>query len=72
MPGGGISEKNLLRILDGCNAKEFHGSARSSQPSRMDYTRSGVPMGGALYPAENVIKTSNIKRIQAMLEIAKL
>eukprot|EP00111_Clytia_hemisphaerica_P007549 TCONS_00021926-protein len=72
VPGGGISEKNLSRILDGCNAKEFHGSARSSEPSGMEYTRSGVPMGGALYPAENVIKTSNINRIRTMIDIAKL
>lgn len=35
--GGGITERNLQRILEGSGAQEFHGSARSSKDSAMKF-----------------------------------
>nr|XP_006630976.1 PREDICTED: copper homeostasis protein cutC homolog [Lepisosteus oculatus] len=37
MPGGGISERNLQRILEGSGAQEFHCSARSTKDSAMKF-----------------------------------
>ncbi|KAJ0067189.1 hypothetical protein NL108_012920, partial [Boleophthalmus pectinirostris] len=37
MPGGGITERNLQRILEGSGAQEFHCSARSSKESAMKF-----------------------------------
>ncbi|XP_048126037.1 copper homeostasis protein cutC homolog isoform X1 [Alosa alosa] len=37
MPGGGITERNLQRILEGSGAQEFHCSARSSKESTMKF-----------------------------------
>ena len=37
MPGGGITIKNIQRIINGCNAKEFHISGRSIFDSKMDF-----------------------------------
>lgn len=71
MPGGGINEKNIERILEGCDAKEFHGSARSSIPSQMKYQSPGIPMGAPVYPPEYVFKTSNVNKIKTMIEISK-
>ena len=70
VPAGGINEQNLSRILDGCGATEFHASARISRPSKMVFHRN-VPMGGAMYPPENLIKTSCKKRIEALIDISK-
>lgn len=35
--GGGITERNLQRILEGSGAQEFHCSARSSKDSAMKF-----------------------------------
>ncbi|MEE6486324.1 hypothetical protein FKM82_014573 [Ascaphus truei] len=37
MPGGGITERNLQRILEGAGVQEFHCSARSTRDSGMNY-----------------------------------
>ncbi|KAG9466610.1 hypothetical protein GDO78_016359 [Eleutherodactylus coqui] len=37
MPGGGITERNLHRILEGAGVEEFHCSARSTKESLMKY-----------------------------------
>lgn len=37
LSGGGITERNLQRILEGSGAEEFHCSARSSKDSAMKY-----------------------------------
>uniref|UniRef100_A0A3P8VEW9 Copper homeostasis protein cutC homolog n=1 Tax=Cynoglossus semilaevis TaxID=244447 RepID=A0A3P8VEW9_CYNSE len=37
MPGGGITERNLQRILEGSGAQECHCSARSSRDSAMKF-----------------------------------
>lgn len=36
-PGGGITERNLQRILEGSAASEFHCSARSARDSGMKF-----------------------------------
>ncbi|XP_052771300.1 copper homeostasis protein cutC homolog [Mya arenaria] len=71
MPGGGITERNLHRILEGSGAKEFHGSARSSQESCMLYRKPGVPMGAALTPPEFNVKVTNVEKVNSFLDIAK-
>lgn len=35
--GGGITERNLQRILEGSGAQEFHCSARSGKESTMKF-----------------------------------
>lgn len=35
--GGGITERNLQRILEGSGAQEFHCSARSGKESAMKF-----------------------------------
>ncbi|XP_052516810.1 copper homeostasis protein cutC homolog isoform X3 [Budorcas taxicolor] len=37
MPGGGITDRNLQRILEGSGATEFHCSARSARDSGMKF-----------------------------------
>ncbi|KAL4237447.1 hypothetical protein ACF0H5_002164 [Mactra antiquata] len=61
MPGGGITDRNLERIITSSGAKEFHASARSSLQSNMIFQKSGVTMGASLSPPEfsNKICDSN-------------
>ncbi|MGE5653693.1 MAG: copper homeostasis protein CutC [Bacillota bacterium] len=68
-PGGGITERNLAKIVAGAGVKECHTSARASQPSRMAYRRSGVYMGGALRGSEFDLSVADAGRVQALRQI---
>nr|XP_009676047.1 PREDICTED: copper homeostasis protein cutC homolog isoform X1 [Struthio camelus australis] len=43
VPGGGITERNLQRILEGSSASEFHCSARSVRDSGMKFSGARHP-----------------------------
>ena len=70
VPGGGITERNLERILKGSGAKEFHCSARSSRDSIMAYRNSRVAMGTSFGPPEFSIKVADPQRVQSLVAIA--
>ncbi|XP_072026069.1 copper homeostasis protein cutC homolog [Amphiura filiformis] len=69
MPGGGITRRNLERILKGSGAREFHCSARTSEQSTMSYRNSNVFMGASLRPPEFSMKFADAGLIQALNEI---
>lgn len=71
MPGGGINERNLERILKETKVEEFHCSARSSQVSLMQYKKSSVFMGGILRPPEFTLKYADEKIVQNMKGISE-
>ncbi|CAH1784205.1 unnamed protein product [Owenia fusiformis] len=71
MPGGGINERNLQRILDGTGAKEFHCSARSTIPSNMSYRNTAVAMGASISPPEFQRKITDIDKVRKLVYIAK-
>lgn len=52
MPGGGITARNLDRILAGAKPQEIHFAALETVPSRMLFRRRHVFMGGELRPPE--------------------
>jgi len=69
--GGGITERNLERILSETGAREFHASARSALTSSMTFRKEGVPMGAALTPPEFSVKVTDSKKVEKFTEIAK-
>ncbi|XP_041065454.1 copper homeostasis protein cutC homolog isoform X1 [Carcharodon carcharias] len=71
VPGGGITERNVQRILEGSGAQEFHCSARSSRDSLMKFRNSSVSMGASLTPPEYSVKVADICRIKTIITIAK-
>ncbi|XP_066549436.1 copper homeostasis protein cutC homolog [Amia ocellicauda] len=71
MPGGGISERNLQRILEGSGAQEFHCSARSSRDSAMKFRNSCVSMGAALSTPEYSVKVADVTKVRTLNAIAK-
>ncbi|XP_028630571.1 copper homeostasis protein cutC homolog isoform X3 [Arvicanthis niloticus] len=71
MPGGGITDKNLQRILEGSGATEFHCSARSSRDSGMKFRNSSVAMGASLAHSEYSLKVTDVTKVRTLNAIAK-
>ncbi len=72
VPGGGITERNLQRILRESGAKEFHCSARSSHESTMVYRNQCVSMGASYGPPEFSIKVADTARVEQFARLAGL
>jgi copper homeostasis protein len=70
MPGGGITERNIGRIIQASGAAEIHASGRKTVDGAMTYRHAGAFMGGALRPPEFTRSVADTRRVQEMLEIA--
>jgi copper homeostasis protein len=67
MPGGGIRERNVRKILAATRAREIHFTAGSSAESRMTYRNPRVFMGGALRPPEYEVAGTDAGRVHALI-----
>lgn len=63
MPGGGIREHNLSRILSSCHAREVHVSGSRAVDSRMQFRNTRVPMGRELRAPEFAVSQVDPERI---------
>ena len=70
VPGGGITEQNLLRILRESGAREFHVSASSMQASRMTFRNPRVRMPPQLGPSEYEFRVADKARLHAFRDLA--
>jgi len=70
MPGGGITEQNLPKILRQSGAREFHISASSTRESRMTFRNPRVAMGRQVGPPEYQLSVASDTRIRAFRELA--
>ncbi|NXA42314.1 CUTC protein, partial [Eudromia elegans] len=71
LPGGGITERNLQRILEGSGASEFHCSARSVRDSGMKFRNPNVAMGASFSAPEYSIKVADVAKVRTLNAIAK-
>ncbi|XP_045709788.1 copper homeostasis protein cutC homolog [Phyllostomus hastatus] len=71
MPGGGITDRNLQRILEGSGATEFHCSARCARDSGMTFRNSSVAMGASLSSSEYSLKVTDVTLVRTLNAIAK-
>ena len=71
MAGGGITERNLERVLRETGCREFHCSARSGVDSVMQYRSSTVFMGARHGAPEYAVKVADSDRVQTMVSIAQ-
>ncbi|NWS71601.1 CUTC protein, partial [Crotophaga sulcirostris] len=69
--GGGITERNLQRILEGSTASEFHCSARSARDSGMKFRNPNVTMGASFSAPEYSIKVADVAKVRTLNAIAK-
>ncbi len=67
MPGGGISPRNVNKIVAACGAVEVHLSARRTVDSQMQHRNSRVFMGGTLRPPELTWKTTDAAAVQQVV-----
>lgn len=65
MPGAGITERNINKIVDQSKAKEIHIFAPGNVESRMDYRNTRLFMGGELRPAEFSLMVTDPERVAA-------
>lgn len=71
MPGGGITPRNVTRIVAGTGVKEVHLSARAAVESRMQHRNSRCFMGGVLRPAEFSWKTTDERAVRSVVETVR-
>ena len=70
MPGGGVTERNLQRILRHTGAREIHGSASGTRESRMTFRNTRIVMGGQLGPPEYSAKVASVDRVRVFRSLA--
>ena len=69
MPGAGITEKNLPRIIRETGAKEFHVTGSASVLSNMEFRNERCFMGKALYAPEFSLKVTNPDKIRNYIQL---
>jgi copper homeostasis protein len=68
MPGGGITTRNVKKIVALTGVSEVHMSCRRSVDSGMQHRNSRVAMGGTLSPPEYGKKIADERGIRAVLQ----
>ncbi|MCX7669734.1 MAG: thiamine phosphate synthase [Anaerolineae bacterium] len=69
MPGGGITERNIGKIVAVTGAREVHVSAATTMEGPMSYRNTRTFMGGALRPPEFTRTVTDAARVRAMLAV---
>ena len=67
MPGGGITPRNVQRIVSATGVNEVHLSARRTIESCMSYRNSRAFMGGTLRPPEFNWKTTDENAVKSVV-----
>ncbi|CAG8643971.1 5091_t:CDS:10 [Dentiscutata erythropus] len=70
VPGGGIRESNISRILAATYLQEMHVSASTTITSSMINKTSNIHMGRAFYNSEYSINVASEERLIKMIDIA--
>ena len=71
MPGGGITERNIKKIVAQSGAREVHVAAWASVESRMEHRNSRCFMGGELRPPEFALTVTDAGRIREFVAAIK-
>ena len=67
MPGGGITARNIARIVEAAKPREIHFAALEPASSGMIFRREHVFMGGELRPPEYDRLDTSVDRIRSIL-----
>jgi len=71
MPGGGVREDNIRRVIDATGAREIHFSARSQRASAMSHRNPRVAMGSSAADGEYTISFTDLERVQRFVAAAR-
>lgn len=64
MPGSGINEKNVKKIIAATGVNEVHFSAMKTVDSEMAFRQSNVFMGGVMRPPEFMVTITDSAKVQ--------
>jgi copper homeostasis protein len=67
MPGGGITARNIGKIVAQSRVREVHAAAPVTQPGRMAYRNPRIFMGGELRPPEYTLSVTDSDGIRALV-----
>lgn len=68
MPGGGVHEQNIRRIVEGAGVSEIHASGSGSVESRATCRNTRVSLGRAFQPSEQTRRVTDPDRIRAFVQ----
>jgi copper homeostasis protein len=68
LPGGGLTSRNIRRIVEATGVTEVHLSSRATVDSGMEFRNSRCFMGGTLRPPEFSWKVTDEKAVRAVVE----
>ncbi len=71
MPGAGINEKNVRKLVEYTGVQEVHFSAMKMIDSEMDYRQANVFMGGIMRPPEFLITVTDSAKVQRVRTAAE-
>lgn len=66
MPGGGVNDRNIVRILSACRASEVHVHAARQVEGAMRYRNPRAFMGGELRPPEFSLSVTQPNLVRAV------
>ncbi len=72
MPGGGITARNVARIVAACRPSELHFASLEPCESRMVHRNTQVFMGGTLRPPEYTRDITRRESVSAVMAAARL
>jgi copper homeostasis protein len=68
MPGGGLTPRNIRKVIEMTGVCEVHLSARKTLESGMEFRNNRCFMGGALRPPEFSFKTTDETAVRTVVE----
>lgn len=71
MPGGGIHERNIDRIVAQTGAREIHVTGTRVVESTMTFRNPRCVMGGSLHPPEFAMRVTDPSRVQELVRLAR-
>lgn len=71
VPAGGITDRNIERILEGSGAREFHCSARKTHDSAMTFRNHRTKLSGSVSIPDYLHSYADEKTVRSILEIAR-
>ncbi|CAN5559588.1 copper homeostasis protein CutC [soil metagenome] len=69
MPGGGVTERNLKKIVTQSGVREIHMTARGTVDSQMTYRNANAFMGGTLRPPEFSRLETDANRVKTLINL---
>lgn len=72
MPGGGIDEDNVVRLVETTGAKEVHLTGREEVESDMIFRRKEITLGSGIPSSEFIRKVASFKKIHNIVTLLEM